>query len=170
MVPHSWGRWNVVKNPDTEGGRGGMEAECSICEYTKTKIDKDDDGGADAAADGHADEDRCERGGRADGGQRRFAVIVADDSGVHDGIGLLEKVADNHRQGEFQKRPRGPFSDQIVGSGFQDSRFLPQVIIPSYCTECGENCQAGARSCTPSMILMQKNNWIFRKYLILLNR
>ena len=47
MVPHSWGRWNVVKNPDTEGGRGGMEAECSICEYTKTKIDKDDDGGAD---------------------------------------------------------------------------------------------------------------------------
>ena len=47
MVPHSWGRWNVVKNPDTEGGKGGMEAECSICEYTKTKIDKDDDGGAD---------------------------------------------------------------------------------------------------------------------------
>ena len=47
MVPHSWGRWNVVKNPETEGGRGGMEAECSICEYTKTKIDKDDDGGAD---------------------------------------------------------------------------------------------------------------------------
>jgi len=47
MVPHSWGRWNVVENPDTTGGRGGMEAECSICEYTKTKIDKDDDGGAD---------------------------------------------------------------------------------------------------------------------------
>ncbi|MCI6399060.1 InlB B-repeat-containing protein [Lawsonibacter sp.] len=47
MVPHSWGRWNVVKNPDTEGGKGGMEAECSVCEYTKTKIDKDDDGGAD---------------------------------------------------------------------------------------------------------------------------
>ena len=47
MVPHSWGRWNVVKNPDTTGGKGGMEAECSICEYTKTKIDKDDDGGAD---------------------------------------------------------------------------------------------------------------------------
>ena len=47
MVPHSWGRWNVVKNPDTTGSRGGMEAECSVCEYTKTKIDKDDDGGAD---------------------------------------------------------------------------------------------------------------------------
>ena len=47
MVPHSWGRWNVVKNPDTTGSNGGMEAECSICEYTKTKIDKDDDGGAD---------------------------------------------------------------------------------------------------------------------------
>ena len=47
MVPHSWGRWNVVKNPDTTGGKGGMEAECSVCEYTKTKIDKDDDGGAD---------------------------------------------------------------------------------------------------------------------------
>lgn len=47
MVPHSWGRWNVVKNPDTEGDKGGMEAECSICEYTKTKIDKDDDGEAD---------------------------------------------------------------------------------------------------------------------------
>ena len=47
MVPHSWGRWNVVKNPDTEGGRGGMEAECSICEYTKTKIDKDNDEGTD---------------------------------------------------------------------------------------------------------------------------
>ena len=47
MVPHSWGRWNVVLCPDTTGGRGGMEAECSICEYTKTKIDKDDDGGAD---------------------------------------------------------------------------------------------------------------------------
>ena len=47
MVPHSWGRWNVVKNPDTTGGEGGMEAECSVCEYTKTKIDKDDDGGAD---------------------------------------------------------------------------------------------------------------------------
>ena len=47
MVPHSWGRWNVVKNPDTTGSNGGMEAECSICEYTKTKIDKDDDGAAD---------------------------------------------------------------------------------------------------------------------------
>ena len=47
MVPHSWGRWNVVLCPDTTGGKGGMEAECSICEYTKTKIDKDDDEGAD---------------------------------------------------------------------------------------------------------------------------
>lgn len=47
MVPHSWGRWNVVLCPDTAGGKGGMEAECSVCEYTKTKIDKDDDGGAD---------------------------------------------------------------------------------------------------------------------------
>ena len=46
MVPHSWGRWNVVLCPDTAGGKGGMEAECSVCEYTKTKIDKDDDGGA----------------------------------------------------------------------------------------------------------------------------
>lgn len=89
-------------------------------------------------------------------GQRRFTVVVADDCGVYDGIGLLEKVADDHRQGEFQKRPRGPFSDQIVGSGFQDSRFLPQVIIPLYHTECGGNCQAGAQSCTPSMILMKK--------------
>ena len=42
MVPHSWGRWNVVKNPDTEGGEGGMEAECSVCEYKETKkIDGD---------------------------------------------------------------------------------------------------------------------------------
>ena len=42
MVPHSWGRWNVVKNPDTEGDKGGMEAECSICEYKETKkIDGD---------------------------------------------------------------------------------------------------------------------------------
>ena len=47
MVPHSWGRWNVVLCPDTTGGNGGMEAECSVCEYTKTKIDKDDDEGAD---------------------------------------------------------------------------------------------------------------------------
>lgn len=47
MVPHSWGRWNVVLCPNTTGSKGGMEAECSICEYTKTKIDKDDDGGAD---------------------------------------------------------------------------------------------------------------------------
>ena len=43
MVPHSWGRWNVVLCPDTTGGNGGMEAECGICEYTKTKIDKDND-------------------------------------------------------------------------------------------------------------------------------
>ena len=42
MVPHSWDRWNVVKNPDTEGGEGGMEAECSVCEYKETKkIDGD---------------------------------------------------------------------------------------------------------------------------------
>lgn len=41
MVPHSWGRWNVVKNPDTTGGEGGMEAECSVCEYKKTEIDDD---------------------------------------------------------------------------------------------------------------------------------
>ena len=47
MVPHSWGRWNVVKNPDTTGGKGGMEAVCSICEYPKTKIDKDDNEGTD---------------------------------------------------------------------------------------------------------------------------
>ena len=44
MVPHSWGRWNVVANPDNAGSKGGMEAECSVCEYTKTKIDKDDEG------------------------------------------------------------------------------------------------------------------------------
>ena len=48
MVPHSWGRWNVVLCPDTTGGKGGMEAVCSICEYTKTKIDKNNDSaGAD---------------------------------------------------------------------------------------------------------------------------
>ena len=48
MVPHSWGRWNVVANPDNAGSKGGMEAECSVCEYKKTKIDKEDnDGGAD---------------------------------------------------------------------------------------------------------------------------
>ena len=42
MVPHSWGRWNVVKNPDTEGDKGGMEAECSVCEYKEAKeIDGD---------------------------------------------------------------------------------------------------------------------------------
>ena len=42
MVPHSWGRWNVVKNPDTEGDKGGMEAECSVCEYKETEgIDGD---------------------------------------------------------------------------------------------------------------------------------
>ena len=42
MVPHSWGRWNVVLCPDTTGGKGGMEAECSICEYKETKkIDGD---------------------------------------------------------------------------------------------------------------------------------
>ena len=45
MVPHSWGRWNVVLCPDTTGSKGGMEAECSICEYTKTKVDKDDNSG-----------------------------------------------------------------------------------------------------------------------------
>ena len=42
MVPHSWGYWNVVLCPDTEGGKGGMEAECSVCEYKETeKIDGD---------------------------------------------------------------------------------------------------------------------------------
>ena len=42
MVPHSWGRWNVVKNPDNAGDKGGMEAECSVCEYKETeKIDGD---------------------------------------------------------------------------------------------------------------------------------
>ena len=42
MVPHSWGYWNVVLCPDTAGAKGGMEAECSICEYKETeKIDGD---------------------------------------------------------------------------------------------------------------------------------
>ena len=42
MVPHSWGLWNVVLCPDTAGAKGGMEAECSICEYKETeKIDGD---------------------------------------------------------------------------------------------------------------------------------
>ena len=42
MVPHSWGRWNVVLCPDTAGAEGGMEAECSVCEYKETeKIDGD---------------------------------------------------------------------------------------------------------------------------------
>ena len=43
MVPHSWGRWNVVLCPDTTGGEGGMAAECGVCEYFKSKIDKDND-------------------------------------------------------------------------------------------------------------------------------
>ena len=37
MVPHSWGRWNVVLCPDTAGAKGGMEAECSVCEYKETE-------------------------------------------------------------------------------------------------------------------------------------
>ena len=42
MVPHSWGRWNVVLCPDTAGAEGGMEAECSVCEDKETeKIDGD---------------------------------------------------------------------------------------------------------------------------------
>ena len=42
MVPHSWGYWNVVLCPDTAGAKGGMEAECSVCEYKETeKIDGD---------------------------------------------------------------------------------------------------------------------------------
>jgi len=42
MVPHSWGYWNVVLCPDNTGGKGGMEAECSVCEYKETKkIDGD---------------------------------------------------------------------------------------------------------------------------------
>ena len=42
MVPHSWGYWNVVLCPDATGGEGGMEAECSVCEYKETeKIDGD---------------------------------------------------------------------------------------------------------------------------------
>ena len=42
MVPHSWGYWNVVLCPDTAGAKGGMEAECRICEYKETKkIDGD---------------------------------------------------------------------------------------------------------------------------------
>ena len=42
MVPHSWGYWNVVLCPDTTGSEGGMEAECSVCEYKETeKIDGD---------------------------------------------------------------------------------------------------------------------------------
>ena len=42
MVPHSWGYWNVVLCPDTTGSKGGMEAECSVCEYKETeKIDGD---------------------------------------------------------------------------------------------------------------------------------
>ena len=42
MVPHSWGRWNVVLCPDTTGSEGGMEAECNVCEYKETeKIDGD---------------------------------------------------------------------------------------------------------------------------------
>lgn len=42
MVSHSWGRWNVVENPDNAGSKGGMEAECGVCEYKETKkIDGD---------------------------------------------------------------------------------------------------------------------------------
>ena len=43
MVPHSWGRWNVAANPDNAGSKGGMAAECGVCEYFKSKIDKDND-------------------------------------------------------------------------------------------------------------------------------
>ncbi len=43
MVPHSWSYWHLAANPDTTGSEGGMAAECGICEYTKTKIDKDND-------------------------------------------------------------------------------------------------------------------------------
>ena len=41
MVPHSWSYWTVVDNPDNAGSKGGMEAECGICGYQKTKIDGD---------------------------------------------------------------------------------------------------------------------------------
>ena len=60
---------------------------------------RDDDTGAGGQADKKAydqiDDDQIRA---ADGGQRRFAVVVADDCGVHDGIGLLEKVSNDHRK------------------------------------------------------------------------
>ena len=43
MVPHSWSYWHVVENPDNAGSEGGMAAECGVCEYFKSKIDKDND-------------------------------------------------------------------------------------------------------------------------------
>ncbi len=46
MVPHSWNYWHVAANPDTTGSKGGMAAECGICGYQKTKIDKNDNAGA----------------------------------------------------------------------------------------------------------------------------
>ena len=47
MVPHSWNYWHVAANPDTTGSKGGMAAECGVCGYPKTKIDKDDNEGTD---------------------------------------------------------------------------------------------------------------------------
>lgn len=42
MVPHSWSYWHVAANPDNAGSKGGMAAECSVCEYKETKkIDGD---------------------------------------------------------------------------------------------------------------------------------
>ena len=43
MVPHSWSYWHVAANPDNAGSKGGMAAECGVCEYFKSKIDKDND-------------------------------------------------------------------------------------------------------------------------------
>lgn len=47
--------------------QGGVDGGLHAGKALRAEMLADDDGGADAAADGHTDEDRCERGGRADG-------------------------------------------------------------------------------------------------------
>ena len=79
-----------------------------------TEMLADDDRRTDTAADGNTDKNAGQRIGRADCGQCGFSYIMSHNSGVYNGVCLLEQISDDHGKRKGKQCPGWLFCDQIV--------------------------------------------------------
>ena len=97
-----------------EGQEGCGHGQLHPAVLLRAEVPADDDGGPHASAHGDADEDIGEGVAGPHGGQGVLPHQAAHDGGVGHGIGLLEEIAYDHGQGEYDQGAERLFLCEVV--------------------------------------------------------